>query len=100
MARRGRRRWAILFRRGAMTEQPNTRRNTRMRDRLRFATAPTGGSLPDVAVVSYSSMDRHRTIPGIGSMSVPGDGPEVEGSAPKRRVSPNLGLRNRRAARL
>jgi hypothetical protein len=34
-----------LFRRGAMTEQPNTRRNTRMRDRLpqaRQVVAATG----------------------------------------------------------
>jgi len=34
-----------------MTSQPNTRQNTRTRDRLRFRTAPTG-AFSDLAVVS------------------------------------------------
>jgi hypothetical protein len=46
VARHGRRRWAILLRRGAMTLQPSTRETPRTCDRRRFSAAPTGRSFP------------------------------------------------------
>jgi hypothetical protein len=44
VARHGRRRGAILLRRGAMMRQPTTRQLPRTRGRLRFSAAPTAGS--------------------------------------------------------
>ena len=47
VARRGRRRWALLLRRGAMMPQPGTRSNRRYCDGLRSCAATHGlGALP------------------------------------------------------
>src|SRR6266436_13692 len=70
-ARHGRRRWAILFRRGTMTPQPNARQNTRIRDRRRFGAAPTRGSFRCRGRFDAPSWTGRRIILGIGAMSVP-----------------------------
>jgi hypothetical protein len=65
--RRGRRRWAILLRRGAMTPEPATRWSPRTRDHLRFSATPHGRRFSDVAIV-WMLLDRQRAepSPGIG----------------------------------
>jgi hypothetical protein len=61
MARHDRRRWALLFRCGAMTEEANARQNTRTRDRLRFSTAQQAVVFP----TSRSSLTPHGRVPNI-----------------------------------
>jgi len=45
----------------------------------------TGGGFPDAMKRLLRFMDGYQTLPGIGSTSAPGAGPEVEGKTPKRR---------------
>jgi hypothetical protein len=70
--RHGRRRWALLLRRGAMKSQPITCRNPRIFDCLRFGTA-LKGAVSDVAGVSMC-FHGHGTEPPWVSVPCPFQG--------------------------